>query len=202
MAAQIRIDDREEDKKNNKDQKEELKTRKKETGKGKKKVSSNADELQDKLESTEQEAKEAYDRFLRLSAEFENYKKRSIREMSDFKKFANESLLKEMLPVVDNLQLALESSKEKEDTAGGLHEGVELTLREMLRILQKFGVKPIEAIETPFDPSLHQAVMQEESDRHDEQTVIRELQKGYMIHDRLLRPSMVVVSKKTNIEQE
>jgi molecular chaperone GrpE len=199
MAAQIKINDREEDKKDAKDVKKESKVNKKETGNHKKKDAEHADELQEKLDSKEQEAKETYDRFLRLSAEFENYKKRSEREMRDFKKFANESLLKEMLPVVDNLQLALESSKEKETTTGGLHEGVELTLKEMLRVLEKFGVKPVAAMDKPFDPSLHQAMMQEESDSHDEQTVIRELQKGYTIHDRLLRPAMVVVSKKIDI---
>ena len=198
MAAQIKIDDHEE---NKKDDKEALKTKKKGTGKSRKKTASHADDLAVKLESKEQEAKEAYDRFLRLSAEFENFKKRSAREMTDFKRFANESLLKEMLPVVDNLQLALKSSIEEDGPARGLDEGVELTLKEMLKILEKFGVKPIEAMEKPFDPSLHQAVMQEESDKHEEHTVIRELQKGYTIHDRLLRPSMVVVSKQISIEE-
>jgi len=202
MAAQIKINDREEDRKDDQDHKQAVKTKKKDTEKRRQKTAAHADELQERLESMEQEAKEAYDRFLRLSAEFENFKKRSDREVSDFKKFANESLLKEILPVVDSLQLALESSGEGNIPAGGLQEGVELTLKEMLRVLEKFSVKPIEALEKPFDPSLHQAVMQEESDLHDEQTVIRELQKGYRIHDRLLRPSMVVVSNKTNTKQE
>ena len=74
-------------------------------------------------------------------------------------------------------------------------EGVELTLKEILKILEKFNVKPIEALEQEFDPNFHQAVIQEESEAHPENTVIREFQKGYMIHDRLLRPAMVVVSK-------
>jgi len=202
MAAEFKVNDREEDKKDVEDQKKTLKTKKKDADKSNKKAAAYAVELKEKLESKEQETKETYDRFLRLSAEFENFKKRSERQMIDFKKFANESLLKEMLPVVDNLQLALESLKEKEDSGGGLHEGVELTLKEMLKILQRFGVEPIEAMEKPFDPSVHQAIMQEESDKHDEQTVIRELQRGYTIHDRLLRPSMVVVSKKTSTNQE
>ena len=74
-------------------------------------------------------------------------------------------------------------------------EGVELTLKEVLRILENFGVKPIDALEVAFDPNYHQAVMQEASEDHPEQTVLRELQKGYLLHDRLLRPAMVVVSK-------
>lgn len=202
MAAQIRIDDREENRKDDKNDKEVVGTKEIETSKKEKKLASRAEKLREKLESKEQEAKEAYDRFLRVSAEFENFKKRSEREMSDFKKFANESLLKEMLPVVDSLQLALASSNQGDNLNDGLHKGVELTLNEMLKVLEKFGVKPIEAMEKPFDPSLHQAVIQEESDMHDEQTVIRELQKGYTIHDRLLRPSMVAVSKKTNTNLE
>ena len=202
MAAQIKINDREEDKKKDETPKQALKDKKKDKEKRREKDASPADKLAEQLEAKEQEAKETYDRFLRLSAEFENYKKRSEREMSDFKRFANESLLKEMLPVVDNLQLALESPKGIDTAAGGVHEGVELTLKEMLKVLEKFGVKPIEALEKPFDPSFHQAVMQEESEEHDEQTVIRELQKGYKIHDRLLRPAMVVVSKKINKQPE
>ena len=152
-------------------------------------------ELEEKLEAKEQDVKGKYDSFLRVSAEFENYKKRSSREMSDFKKFANETLLKEMLTVVDNLERALESAGENEDCEAKVLEGVELTLKEVLRILENFGVKPIDALEVAFDPNYHQAVMQEASEDHPEQTVLRELQKGYLLHDRLLRPAMVVVSK-------
>ena len=130
-----------------------------------------------------------------MSAEFENYKKRSAREMSDFKKFANESLLKEMLPIVDSLELALGSLNGKAVSESGLREGVELTLKEIVKTLEKFGVKPIESLEKVFDPNYHQAVMQETSQDHPGQTVLKELQKGYLIHERLLRPAMVVVSK-------
>lgn len=152
-------------------------------------------ELEEKLEAKEQEAKEKYDSFLRVSAEFENYKKRSSREMSDFKKFANETLLKEMLTIVDNLERALDSAGGNEDSEAKVLDGVDLTLKEVLRLLEKFGVKPIDALEAAFDPNYHQAVMQEASEDHPEQTVLRELQKGYLLHDRLLRPVMVVVSK-------
>ncbi len=152
-------------------------------------------ELEDQLNAKEEEAKETYDRLLRVSAEFENYKKRSAREMDDFRKFANQSLLKEMLSVVDNLELAINSANEKQKSDSSLREGLDLTLKEILRVFEKFSVNPIESKGKSFDPTYHEAVMQEETDEHPENTVINEMQKGYLIHDRLLRPAMVVVAK-------
>jgi molecular chaperone GrpE len=151
---------------------------------------SESDGEQDELQVAKKDAKEAYERFLRVSAEFDNYKKRAAREAAEFKKFANEALVKEILPILDNLERAIESS----DTQNGLVEGVEMTLKEMLKVFEKFNVKPIDAVGEPFDPCFHQAVIQEESDIHPENTVIRELQKGYLMHERLIRPAMVVVS--------
>lgn len=151
-------------------------------------------EMEAKLETAEQEAKENYDRFLRVSAEFENYKKRSAREMSEFRKFSNESLIKEMLSVVDNLERALDSSRSDKQADTGLVQGVDMTLKEILNIFEKFSVKPVESLGKPFDPAFHQAVMQEETDGHPENIVTNEMQKGYMMHDRLIRPSMVAVS--------
>ncbi len=147
------------------------------------------------LETKEQEARETYDRLLRVSAEFENYKKRTAREMEEFRKFANQSLIKEILSVVDNLELALSSTGDSKNADKGLREGLEMTHREILRILEKFHVKPIDAKGQPFDPAFHEAVMQEESTEVADNTVINELQRGYLIHDRLLRPAMVVVAK-------
>jgi len=152
-------------------------------------------ELEDQLNAKQEEAKETYDRLLRVSAEFENYKKRSAREMEDFRKFANQSLLKEMLSVVDNLELAINSANEKHKSESSLKEGLNLTLKEILRVFEKFSVTPIESKGKTFDPTYHEAVMQEETDEHPENTVISEMQKGYLIHDRLLRPAMVVVAK-------
>jgi molecular chaperone GrpE len=152
------------------------------------------EEIQSELETAKQEAKETHDRFLRVSAEFENYKKRSTREMDDFRKYANQSLIKEMLAVVDNLERALNSSNGNSSIDKCMADGVNLTLKEILKVFEKFNVKPIESIGQPFDPTFHQAMMQEETDEHPENTIITELQKGYMIHDRLLRPSMVVVA--------
>jgi len=160
-------------------------------------------EMEDKVESIKQEAKENHDRLLRVSAEFENYQKRAAREMNDFRKFANESFVKAMLPVVDNLDRAIESSSNDKHADSSMLEGVNMTLKEILKVFEQFGVKPFESVGKTFDPSLHQAVMQEETETHPENSVVKELQKGYMMHDRLLRPAMVVVSKtKTTPENQ
>ena len=152
-------------------------------------------DLETKLEAKDQEAKENYDRLLRVSAEFENYKKRTSRELEEFRKFANQSLIKEMLSVVDNLELAMNSTNGHKTIDQGLLQGLDMTHKEILKVFEKFHVKPIEAQGQLFDPAFHEAVMQEETDEFDENTVINELQKGYLIHDRLLRPSMVVVAR-------
>lgn len=153
-------------------------------------------EMEETVESLKKEAAENHDRLLRVAAEFENYKKRAAREMNDFKKFANESFVRAMLPVVDNLDRAIESSSTDKGVNNSMVEGVNMTLKEILKVFEQFGIKRFESTGNTFDPSLHQAVMQEETDSFPENTVSKELQKGYMIHDRLLRPAMVVVSKK------
>lgn len=152
-------------------------------------------ELELKCEALEKEGQENYDRFMRVSAEFENYKKRAAREMADFRKYANESLVRELLPVVDNLERALKSCTDDDTANHKVIEGVQMTLEEIMKVFDKFVVKPIDALGKPFDPTYHQAVMQRESSENPQNTVIEELQRGYTIHDRLLRPAMVVVSK-------
>ena len=158
-------------------------------------------DLKSKLDIKTGEAEENYDRLLRVSAEFENYKKRTAREMADFKKYANQSLLRELLPIIDNLELAIKAAAESKDgTDACLLDGVELTRKEILKVFENFHVEPIDAIGKPFDPNFHEAVMREESDEHPQNTVVNELQKGYLMHDRLLRPSMVVVAMPKNKE--
>jgi len=152
-------------------------------------------DLEAKLQSKEAEVRETYDRLLRVSAEFENYKKRAAREMEDFRKFSNQSLIKELLSVVDNLELAMNSTNGHKSIEKGLLEGLAMTHREILKVFEKFKVTPISATGQTFDPAYHEAVMQEETDEFAENTVTNELQKGYLIHDRLLRPAMVVVAK-------
>lgn len=151
-------------------------------------------EMQARIEVKEQEAKETYDRLLRVSADFENYKKRSAREIEEFRKYANQTLLKEMLSVVDSLELAINSSNHRKKTDKTLIEGLNLTLNEILRVFEKFDVRPIAAQGQTFDPAFHEAVMREETDDFPANTVVSEFQKGYLIHDRLLRPAMVVVA--------
>jgi molecular chaperone GrpE len=158
-------------------------------------VSDPVKELENRCETAEQESRQHYERLLRVSADFENFKKRSFREADDFRKYANELLLMELLSVVDNLERAIQSTGSENNAAGCVIEGVEMTLKALLKIFERFSVKLIEAVGKPFDPNFHQAMMQEPSDLYPESTIIREFQKGYLLHDRLLRPSMVVVSK-------
>jgi len=151
--------------------------------------------LEEKLEAATKEAQENYDRLLRVSADFENFKKRTAREMEDYRKFAIQSLVKDLLPVIDNLELAIKSASESvRDRDSHLLDGVDLTRKEILKVLEKYNVKQIEALGQNFDPNFHEAVMREESDQHAENTVTNELQKGYLMHDRLIRPAMVVVA--------
>ena len=152
--------------------------------------------LEKEAESAKQEAQENYDKYLRVFAEFDNYKKRSTREMNDFRKYANEALLRDMLTVVDNLERAIDSSNDNAEDTSSIVEGVRMTLGGILDLIEKHHVAPIESEGKPFDPQFHQAFQQEESEDHPSNTVLKEFQKGYLLHDRLLRPSMVVVSKK------
>jgi molecular chaperone GrpE len=147
------------------------------------------------LEKLKAEKDDYYDRLLRASAEFDNYKKRANREMTELRKYANESLTRELLSVVDNLERAIMMSTENQTAVDSIVEGVDMTLKEILKILEKFYVTPLISMGEVFDPRFHQAVGQEESEDSPANTIIKELQKGYMIHDRLLRPAMVIVSK-------
>lgn len=141
------------------------------------------------------EAEKNLDRFLRTQADMENMKKRLEREKADFVKFANEGLLKDLLPVLDNLERA---SKHADSTSGGqgLEEGLQLTIDGFVNVFNKFGVKAVSALGERFDPNFHEAVMQREDPDLDDNTVLEVIQKGYLLNDRLLRPSMVVVSKR------
>jgi len=139
------------------------------------------------------------DRLMRLSAEFDNYRKRKQREIDEFKKFATETVFKQFLSVVDNLERAI-ASAEKNNDQDSLLEGVKLTHKEILKIFQAFNVKPVEAQNQAFDPNFHQAVTQKETDAVPENTVTNVLQTGYVLNDRLIRPAMVVVSKNPQNE--
>lgn len=153
------------------------------------------EDLESKLNAAQEQAQENYDRLLRLSAEFDNYKKRTSREMRDVVRYANEKLLKELLGIVDNLERAIDSANQDTPSDASLVEGINLTLSEVLKILQRYGVQPVKALGETFDPAFHQAMMQQEVEDQPANMVLQEMQKGYVMCDRLLRPAMVVVSK-------
>lgn len=152
-------------------------------------------DLEEKLAAAEAEAIENRDRMLRMAAELDNYKKRAARELDDIKKYATENLLRQLLTVVDNLERAIASATSENENGQSLVDGVALTLAEIMKILEKHYVSPIQALGEAFDPAYHQAMCQEESADQPPNTVVQEFQKGYLIHERLLRPAMVVVSK-------
>jgi len=151
----------------------------------------------DETAALEERLRDAEERHVRLYAEFENYKKRTARENEDFRRYANEGVLKEMLPVLDNFERAVSHAKEAEGAgapAGGLLEGVELIRKQFLDVLGKLGVSPIEAVGKPFDPQVHQAVSQVATADAAAGTVVDELQRGFFFRERVLRPAMVVVA--------
>ncbi len=151
--------------------------------------------LRDQLEEKTREAEEYHNKFLRSRADFENYKKRVEKEKKEIREFANDTLIKELLTVIDNLERAL-SHINAENEFESLKEGVELTLSQMFSILKKFDLEQISAGGQKFDPNLHEALGHEESDDYEPETVMKELQKGYTLKGRLLRPARVIVSKE------
>jgi molecular chaperone GrpE len=150
------------------------------------------DETQpDPLEEVRRERDALQDRLLRTAAEFDNYRKRMDRERRDLAEYTAGEAIKDLLPIIDNLERALQASAQDDP----LRKGVELIHKQMLEMLRKRGVTPIEALGADFDPNVHEAVSHEESDQHREGEVMEELQRGYKVGERLLRPSMVKVAK-------
>jgi len=154
--------------------------------------------LEDRLAQEKAAAQAAQDRYLRALADFENFKKRAKKEQSDLVKFGNEGVMKEILPVIDNLERAISHSKESRDFEKML-EGICLIQKQFVSVLEKFGVRPIESLNKPFDPFQHQSVGQIEVEAQAkiaENEVVRETQKGYLINERVLRPSLVMLAKR------
>jgi len=150
--------------------------------------------LREALAAKTREAERLQERVLRLQAEFENSKKRMAREKAEFLKFAHEGLVLEFLPSLDNLERAIASAR-REVSSNPLLEGVEMTARLFRAVLEKAGVKPMEVLGRPFDPDYHQAVAQVDSPHGDANLVVEEIQKGYLLEGRVLRPAMVKVSR-------
>jgi molecular chaperone GrpE len=154
-------------------------------------------ELQNRLQEKTQEAEENYSRLLRLAADVENLKKRQERERVDLLQYGNENLVKELLPVVDNLERALDHGRQLK-APEALLEGIELVYQGFLKALERFGVTPFDSVGQPFDPTFHNAMMQEETSDFPDCSIIKEAQKGYLMNQRLLRPAMVVVARNTH----
>src|SRR5262249_8294217 len=150
---------------------------------------------QQEIDALKQERDGLYDRLLRKQAEFENYKKRMDREKSDFIQFASADLMKELLNALDSFELALKNAATKSD-AQSMLRGFELIYKQLQDTLTRFGLKPIEAKGKAFDPNFHQAVSTQLTNEIEENTVIEEMRKGYLLNGRLLRPAMVSVAAK------
>ena len=161
------------------------------------------EDLKKGIEEQKQLAQNNYEKFLRTYAELENYKKRVEKDRAENLKYTNEGLIRDLLPFVDNLQRAVEhAATEKNNNPGALIEGVELTLKDLTSVLEKHGLKPIESVGRVFDPNLHEAMMQVETEEHGPQAIVEEFQKGYLFKDRLLRPARVSVAMKTKPGEE
>ncbi|HUU41993.1 MAG TPA: nucleotide exchange factor GrpE [Desulfatiglandales bacterium] len=154
----------------------------------------NKQELLEKLKEAELEAKNNYDLYVRTYAEMENIKKRGKKEREDLAKYANESLIKEMLPVIDNLRKGISHAKNVDNTSG-LVEGIELTLDGFIKTLEKAGLEEVKAEEKPFDPNFHEAVSKQIDHSIPSGHIAIELQKGYLLNGRLIRPSKVIISQ-------
>lgn len=151
------------------------------------------EKLQAKLDEKTRESSEYFDKWLRLRAEMENFKKRMQKEKADYLRFGNEDLLKALLPILDNLNRAIDHGKNGRENSP-LLAGVEMIHKELLNTLERFGVKPIQVAGEVFDPEKHEAIFQEESDL-EANRVVAAVQNGYFYHDRLLRPAKVIVSR-------
>ena len=151
-------------------------------------------DLKAEYEAYKAESEQQHDQMLRTIAEFDNSRKRTEREKEESLKYALESFVKELIPTIDSIERAIQSTRESEDFAA-LAEGVEMIYKGILSTLEKRGVIPIDAVNESFDPMQHEAVMHVESENVPENHVIEEWQKGYLLHNRVIRPSMVSVSK-------
>jgi molecular chaperone GrpE len=150
---------------------------------------------ENELEQAQAEVIDLRDKLLRMAAEFENYKKRMMRDKGHALKYAEEGIIKELLPSIDNLERAIEQGQNT-DNAGDLLEGVEMTLKGLVVSLEKFELKSLDSIGQPFDPNIHEALAMEETDEMEPSNVLREFEKGYTFKEKLIRPAKVVVSKK------
>jgi molecular chaperone GrpE len=162
-------------------------------------ASDSSEDSRELLAKCQEELKQAQDRVLRLAAELDNTRKRLEREKAEGIAYANESLMKQLIDVIDNLERAVDHG-EKDESGKGLLDGVRMTLKSFMDIFARFGAAPFESVGQNFDPNRHEAVIQELSLEHPDMTVTKEFQKGYTLRDRLLRPARVGVSR--NVKED
>jgi molecular chaperone GrpE len=144
------------------------------------------------LQAVRDEAQANFARYQRLTADFENYKRRTRQELADRTQYANEELLRKLLPILDNLRRALDHAPEGIDR--NWFDGLRMVVRQFEDTLQAQGVSPIPAVGEKFDPAQHEAIAREETDEHEEGTIVEEMQPGYRLHERVLRPTLVKVA--------
>ncbi|MBI9109047.1 MAG: nucleotide exchange factor GrpE [Spirochaetales bacterium] len=161
----------------------------------KKKLQNKIEKLEKALDESKAEVDELRDKYLRKQADFDNFRKRMLREKEDSIKFANTSLLMDIINVIDDFERALQSSEESSDF-GAFHSGIEMIEKQMISMLEtNWGLKRFDCAGEPFDPEKHEALLMEESDEYDVQTVMEDFMKGYILHDRVIRHAKVKVSK-------
>ena len=151
------------------------------------------------LTEAQEATAELNERIVRLTADFDNFRKRAQREKDEARQFANQGLLEKLLPVLDNFEMALTAVK---DADPSVRDGVQMILDQLLGVLKESGVEPVDAMGQPFDPNLHEALSQEETTEVDEGTVVQQVQRGYKLNDRLVRPARVVVAKAPGAAEE
>ena len=144
------------------------------------------------LPEAQENIAELNERIVRLTADFDNFRKRAQRDKDEARQFANQGLLEKLLPVLDNFEMALTAVK---DADPSVRDGVQMILDQLLSVLKESGVEPVDALGQPFDPNLHEALSQEETTEAEEGTVVQQVQCGYKLNDRLVRPARVVVAK-------
>ena len=152
-------------------------------------------DLLERIQQLEQEIKESNDQLLRKAAEFENFRKRLVRDKEESIKYANAALLGDVVPIIDDFERAIQSAADSKDF-DAFHTGVSMIEKQMVSMLERnWGLKRFSANGEPFDPEKHEAIAVEETDKHDSEVVLEDYQKGYLLHDRVLRPAKVKVAR-------
>lgn len=159
------------------------------------------EQLKEQLAEAEKQAKENWEKFLRAAAELDNFRKRTAREVELAQKSALERFVREILVVADSLELGLQAASET-DQIEKVREGIELTLKQLMTLFHKFKIKQLDPLGEPFDPHFHEAMAMEEVEGVEPGTVVRVIQKGYLLEDRLVRPALVVVAKAPSEKKE